>query len=93
VTAAPPSSVGDDQEIDAEASPNTAEVTFGAPGTVAGTSAAEGFEVGPVPAEFVAVTRKMYCCPFVRPLTTHELKPLAAGLAEHVRPPGNEVTK
>ena len=41
----------------------------GAPGTVAGTTAAEAADAGPVPAALVAVTVKVYEVPLVRPET------------------------
>lgn len=47
----------------------------------------DGFEDGPVPAELVAVTRKVYGVPLVRPvMVMGEPVPVA------VMPPGTEVT-
>ena len=59
----------------------------GAPGTVAGTTAADADEAAPVPDAFVAVTVNVYEVPFVRPVTVHEVDTV-----EHVNEPGVEVT-
>jgi hypothetical protein len=52
-----------------------------------GVTLLDALEAEPVPAEFVAVTLKLYAVPLVRPVT---VKGEAAPLA--VRPPGLEVT-
>ncbi len=41
----------------------------GAPGVVAGVTAAEGDESGPVPTAVTAATVKVYAVPLVRPVT------------------------
>jgi hypothetical protein len=40
----------------------------GAPGTVAGVTAAEAAEAGPVPTALIAETVKVYAVPFVKPV-------------------------
>jgi len=62
---------------------------LGAPGTVAGVTAAEGAEAGPVPAALLAWTVKVYEVPLVRPATTALV---LAPFTVAVRPPGLEVT-
>jgi hypothetical protein len=64
-----------------------ADTPVGAPGTVAGTAAAEAAEAAPVPAEFVAVTVNVYEVPFVRPETVQEVVALV-----QVNELGDEVT-
>jgi hypothetical protein len=59
----------------------------GAPGTVAGTTAAEALEADPVPAAFVAVTVNVYEVPFVRPVTVQLVDAVV-----QVNEPGEEVT-
>jgi len=59
----------------------------GAPGTVAGVAGADAADAGPVPAELVAVTVKVYGVPLVRPSTVQLVV-----LVLQVRPPGDEVT-
>ena len=51
--------------------------TVGAPGTLCGSTVLEGVDVGPVPAPFVARTRKLYVSPLARPDTVHERVPVA----------------
>ena len=60
---------------------------MGAPGTVAGTTAAEALEADPVPAAFVAVTVNVYEVPFVRPVTVQLVDAVV-----QVNEPGEEVT-
>ena len=55
----PPSDAGALQEIVAWASPAVALAEVGAPGAVAGVTAAEADEAAEVPAELVAVTVKV----------------------------------
>ncbi len=55
------------------------EVTFspvGAPGVLCGSTVFEGVDVGPVPAPFVARTRKLYVSPLARPDAVHERVPV-----------------
>ena len=57
---APPFEVGAVQEIDEEAFAfEVAATLIGAPGTVAGTAAAEAIDAAEVPETFVAVTLKV----------------------------------
>jgi hypothetical protein len=49
--------------------PAVAETDVGLPGTVAGTTAADALDPGPVPAPLVAVTVNVYLSPLVRPET------------------------
>jgi len=67
---------------------DVAETLVGAPGTVAGITAAEAVESADVPEAFVAVTLNVYQTPFVRPVTTQVRAPVVV----HVRAPGVEVT-
>jgi hypothetical protein len=57
--AAPPFEVGAVQVTVACALPPLAETVVGAPGTVAGVTAADGPDAGPVPFAFAAVTVKV----------------------------------
>jgi hypothetical protein len=85
--AAPPLDEGAEKATSAWPFPAVAGPIVGAPGTVAGVTALDAAEALPVPAEFVAVTVKVYDVPFVRPIMViGELLPLA------VNPPGLEVT-
>ena len=59
----------------------------GAPGTVAGITALDGADAGPVPDAFVAVTVNVYEVPFVRPVTIIGLVAFDA-----VFPPGLDIT-
>ena len=52
---------------------------LGAPGTVAGVTALEDAEAGPVPMALVAVTVKWYVVPLVRPVTTRLVAAAPAG--------------
>src|SRR4051812_43747041 len=68
--------------------PGVAMPIVGAPGTVAGVTAFDGADAGPVPEAFVAVTVKVYTVPFARPATTM----LVHGAAHvPVSPLGDEV--
>ena len=69
VIVAPPLDEGALHATRAEAFRERADAAIGAPGTVRGTTAADGLEAGPVPTPLVAVTAKMYAVPFVRPVT------------------------
>ena len=64
-----PPSAGTVQLTVAEALPGTALTPVGAPGTVAGVTALDGLDGGPVPVPLVAVTVKVYGVPLVRPVT------------------------
>jgi hypothetical protein len=57
VTGEPPSSAGAVQVTVAEAPPGTTVAIAGAPGTVAGVTASEAAEPGPVPTAVTARTR------------------------------------
>jgi len=59
----------------------------GAPGTPAGVTAFDGFDAGPVPFAFVAVTVNVYAVPFVSPLTR-----IGLPLPDTLKPPGEAVT-
>ena len=72
VTDAPPFSTGAVQDTTDETfAVDVAETAVGAPGTVAGTAAAEAVEAAEVPEAFVAVTLNVYEVPLVRPVTEH----------------------
>jgi hypothetical protein len=64
-----------------------ANTPVGAPGGVAGTTAAEGDDTGLGPALFCAVTVNVYATPLVRPVTVQEVVMLV-----QVLPPGLAVT-
>ncbi|MBK6602781.1 MAG: hypothetical protein IPG28_14835 [Betaproteobacteria bacterium] len=49
--------------------PRVAVTAVGAPGTVAGVTAADAADAGPVPTALVAVTVNVYAVPLVRPDT------------------------
>jgi len=59
VMAEPPSLTGTVHDTTAEALPAVADAAVGAPGTVAGVTAYEGADAGPVPEMLVAVTVKV----------------------------------
>ena len=86
--ARPPFEAGADQLTTADPSAGVATTPVGAPGTVAGMTAADGAEAGPVPTEFVAVTLNVYDVPLVRPLTVQLRVPAVV----QVFAPGVEVT-
>ncbi len=69
--------------------PRTPDTLVGAPGTVAGVTAADGVEALLVPKLFVAVTVNVYAVPFVRPVTVQES---ASDDHEQVPPPELAVT-
>src|ERR1700690_1575263 len=64
----------------------------GAPGTVEGTMAVDGTELGPVPTELVAVTVNVYDVPSLRPLTVHPAGGPEVSSYVHCAPPGEAVT-
>ena len=67
--------------------PRVPTALVGAPGTVAGVTAADTLDDTLSPTAFVATTVNVYAVPFVKPLTTIGLDaPLA------VAPPGDAVT-
>lgn len=75
------------KEIEAEPFPADADREVGASGTVAGVAVAKTVEESESPTEFVAITRKLYSVPFVRPNTvTGELE------LDPVAPPGEAIT-
>lgn len=75
------------KEIEAEPFPADAESEVGASGTVAGVAVANTVEDSESPTELVAITRNVYCVPFVRPSTvTGELE------LDPVAPPGEAIT-
>ena len=75
------------KEIEAEPFPADADKEVGASGTVAGVAVANTVEDSESPTELVAITRKVYCVPFVRPSTvTGELE------LDPVAPPGDAIT-
>jgi hypothetical protein len=65
-----------------------AVTSVGASGTVAGVTADDAVEAGPIPTSLVAVIVKVYGVPLVRPVTVHVSPPVVV----HVRPPGELVT-
>ena len=84
----PPSDPGALQETVAWASPAVAATEVGAPGAVAGVTAAEADEAAEVPAELVAVTVKVWPVPLARPVIVHVV---AGAAAVQVAPPGEAV--
>ncbi len=64
--------------------PGVAMAPVGAAGTGTGVVAPDAVDAVEVPAEFVAVTVKVYAVPFVRPVTTHEV---AGAVALQLCPP------
>lgn len=69
-------------------SPGTALTAVGAPGAVAGVTAGEGKDAGPVPTVLAAVTVKVYAVPSTRPDTSADVVPAVVAKA----PPGDAVT-
>ena len=70
----PPLDVGAVQETVAWVLPAVAVAAVGAPGAVvAGVTALDALEAGPVPTGFVAVTVKVYAWPLVKPVTVVEV--------------------
>ena len=61
---------------------------MGAPGSVAGVTAAEAADAEPVPTALVALTVNVYEVPLVRPDTVHESAPVV----EQVWVPSEAVT-
>jgi hypothetical protein len=49
--------------------PRVAVTAVGAPGTVAGVTAADAADAGPLPTALVAVTVNVYAVPLARPIT------------------------
>jgi hypothetical protein len=87
VIAAPPLLAGGAKLTVAAALPAAAETDVGAPGTVAGMTLFDGVDAGPVPAELVAVTVKVYAVPLVKPETT-----IGLPAPDAFNPPGFDVT-
>jgi hypothetical protein len=67
--------------------PGVAVPIVGAPGTVAGVTEFDAADAVLVPAEFVAVTVKVYAVPLLRPETV-----IGDAAPVPVSPPGEEVT-
>ena len=88
--AAPPFEAGAVQLTVACASPAVAMTLVGAPGTVAGVTAADGADAGPVPTTLAAVTVKVYAVPLVSPVTVAVVVVPFGVVA--VKLPGEEVT-
>ena len=87
---AEPLSLGAVQETVACVSPRVATGAAGASGAVGlGVISEDGSEAGPVPAELVAVTVKVYGVPLVRPVTLHVSGPV---VQVQVLPSGADVT-
>ena len=87
VTAEPPLFAGAVNATFALALDPEAETAVGAPGTVAGMTAAEGSDTKLVPKPLVAVTVNVYDVPFVNPVTINgEAEPV------FVKFPGLDVT-
>jgi hypothetical protein len=86
--AEPPVLTGAVQETATEVLPGTPVTAVGAPGTVAGVTAADGVESGPVPVPLVAVTVKVYESPLVNPVTVQVVVAVA-----QVWPPFAEVVE
>jgi hypothetical protein len=82
----PPSLAGADQLTVAVVLPASAVTLSGVPGTVAGVTALEGEDAGPVPIALVAVTVNVYDVPLTRPLTVQP-----ADVLLQVAPPGAAV--
>ena len=76
-----PPLAGADHVTAAAPTPATAVGAAGAPGTVAGVTALDAAEAGPVPTALVAATVKVYAVPFVNPDTVVEV---AGGLPDTV---------
>ena len=74
-----PPLAGADQLTAADALPATADTPVGAPGTVAGVTALDPGEAGPVPTALVAATVKVYAVPLLNPLTVADV---AGGLPD-----------
>jgi hypothetical protein len=68
--------------------PRTTVTPVGGSGTVAGVTADDAVEAGPIPTSFVAVTVKVYGVPLVRPVTVQ----VRASVVVHVIPSGELVT-
>src|SRR5215831_16053642 len=85
----PPLVAGAVQLTVAWAFPAVAVTAVGAPGTVAGVTALDAAEAGPVPAALVAVTVNVYAVPLVRPVT---VAVVVLPLVLAVSPPGADVT-
>ena len=71
--ALPPSLLGPVKLTKAWALPGAAVTAVGAPGTVAGVTAADAADAGPVPTALVAVTVNVYAVPLASPGTTIEV--------------------
>jgi hypothetical protein len=67
--------------------PATPVTPVGAPGMVAGVTALDGDDAGPVPTALVAVTVKVYEVPFVSPVTVQVVAPVVVQVC-----PPDEVT-
>jgi hypothetical protein len=85
--ALPPFAAGAVNVTAAWAFPAVAVPIVGVPGTPAGVTLFDGADAGPVPAEFVAVTVKVYAVPLVSPVTGRGLD-----VPADEKPPGLDVT-
>ena len=68
----PPLLTGSLHVKDTDALPAVPATEVGAPGGAAGVTADDAVETDPVPAALVALTRKVYAVPFVKPVTVAE---------------------
>jgi len=68
-------------------SPASATTPAGVPGVVEGMTGFDGFDWGPTPMPFVAVTVNVYVVPFFRPATV-----IALAVPTAVAPPGDATT-
>ena len=57
-----------------EPAPGVSDKFDGVPGAVRGATEVVHVDATPVPTEFCALTRKMYCVPFVRPVTEADVE-------------------
>jgi hypothetical protein len=87
VIAEPPLSVGGVKETRALPLPSTAVTDVGDCGTVAGVAVTNAVDDSESPTPLVAMTRKVYSTPFVRPNTV-----IGELLLVPVRPPGSAIT-
>jgi hypothetical protein len=71
VIAAPPFDAGAVHDSATCPCPAVPATAVGAPGTVAGVTAAEAAEFGPIPTLLTAATWKVYAVPLVRPVTVN----------------------
>ena len=87
VIAEPPLSDGGVKETRALPLPSVADTNVGDPGTVAGVAVTVAVDDSESPTPLVAITRKVYSTPFVRPSTV-----IGELLLVPVKPPGSAIT-